>query len=168
MSWTYRAFSGTDCAAEDARALQGRLIAEGWPWCADPDEQMLTPPAALRAALDLRGTNLAELARRRGVTRQAIYDRRRRAREESPPPMWSLSWVLDALDVAWHDGAALSSECVVSIEPDRRAARVPRSEPGGGIAVDGQLRPGVTVTVCLDCGAEIKSTKSHNCPGGTQ
>lgn len=168
MSWTFRTFTGTDCAAEDARALQDRLIAEGWPWCADPDTMMLTPPAALRAALDLRGTNLAELARRCGVTRQAIYDRRRRAREESPPPVWSLSWVLDALDVAWHDGANLSCECVVSVDVDRRAARVPRSEQVGGIAVDGQLRPGVTVTVCLACGAEIKTIKSHQCPGGTQ
>lgn len=168
MSWTYRTFTGADCAADDARALQDRLIAEGWPWCADPDEQMLTPPAALRAALDLRGTNLAELARRRGVTRQAIYDRRRRAREESPPPMWSLSWVLDALDVAWHDGAMLSSECEVVFKPGRSVARVPRSEQVGGIAVDGQLRIGVKVTVCLACGAEIKSIKSHQCPGGTQ
>ena len=168
MSWTYRTFSGSDCAADDARALQDRLIAEGWPWCADPDEQMLTPPAALRAALDLRGTNLAELARRRGVTRQAIYDRRRRAREESPPPMWSLSWVLDALDIAWHDGATLSAECVVHLDPERRAARVPRSEQVGAASDGGQLRRVVTVTVCLDCGAEIKSIKSHQCPGGTQ
>lgn len=167
MRWLYRTFHGDDCAADDARQLQARLIAEGWPWSDDLDGMMLAPPAALLSALDLRSTNLAELARRTGMTRQAIYwrlDRQRQA--DVSPSLWSLRFVLEALDVAWHDGAMLSAECTVDIDGDVPTVFVDDGDRTVPFPIPD------APWVCLTCGAESpkspKSPKSHNCPGGTQ
>jgi len=166
MSWTYRLFGGGDCAADDARELQDRLIVEGWPWHPEPDVMRLQPPPALVSALNVRSTNMAELARRLDVSRQAV--RQRVERLAVDPPMWSLSDVLVALEVAWCDGARLSAECTVSFPPTPVVvAHVPLSDSVGGLAHPDDTRQ-TRVTVCLACGEHVDSFQDHsnNCHGG--